>query len=266
MTARGRRQIRRQLCGVLLGLVLEASVSHAQSPELPIDEDLDSVARVTTSESELRAGPGLSYRVIHRAERGETFPIQGREATGFWLRVYLADGRTAYLLGDTAIAVLLTDPEGAAAAAPGIFSPPPLDTAHGGLSMTGGTFARSGYTELKPALVLNRSLSLEPYLGLVMSTSGRSLLYGVGITLNLAPDWALAPYVHLGSGGFTTLPNEDAFALERRTRMHARAGGGLLVSLRWRIILRLEATNTALFDAASYRNVQSYVAGLGSYF
>jgi hypothetical protein len=38
------------------------------------------------------------------------------------------------------------------------------------------------------------------------------------------------------------------------------------VSLRWRIILRLEATHTVLFDADSYDNVQSYVAGLGSYF
>jgi hypothetical protein len=72
--------------------------------------------------------------------------------------------------------------------------------------------------------------------------------------------------VHLGGGGFTTLPNEDAFALERRSVAHARAGGGLLISLRWRIIVRLEATSTVLFDAASYRNVQSYVAGLGSYF
>ena len=62
--------------------------------------------------SELRAGPGLSYRVIHRAERGDTFPIQGREATGFWLRVYLVDGRTAYLLGDTADTVLLDQLDG----------------------------------------------------------------------------------------------------------------------------------------------------------
>jgi hypothetical protein len=62
------------------------------------------------------------------------------------------------------------------------------------------------------------------------------------------------------------MPNDDAFALRRETLLHARAGGGLIVSLRWRIILRLEATNTVLFDADSYANAQSYVAGLGSYF
>jgi hypothetical protein len=239
---------------------------RAQEAGLDIDTDVDTIARVTSSASELRAGPGLAYRVVHRAERGETFPIQGRESTGYWLRVYLPDGRTAYLLGDTADTALLSDMGQGAAGAPGIFAPPPLSSARGGMSMAGGIFDGEGYAELKPAFVVNASLSLEPYVGLVMSESGRSILYGAGATLNLAPDWAIAPYVSLGAGGFETLPNDDAFALQERSLFHARAGGGLLVSLRWRIILRLEATNTVLFDAASYDNAQSYVAGLGSYF
>jgi hypothetical protein len=262
-------RIRRGWGGWLVAaVVLLAAPLRAGEPDIDagIDTDVDTIARVTSSASELRAGPGLAYRVIHRAERGETFPIQGRETTGYWLRVYLPDGRTAFLLGDTADTALLSDMGEGASGAPGIFAPPPLESAHGGMAMTGGVFDGDGYAELKPALVINASLSLEPYVGLVMSESGRSVLYGAGATLNLAPDWALAPYVSLGTGGFTTLPNDDAFALEERTRFHARAGGGLLVSLRWRIILRLEAMNTVLFDAASYANAQSYVAGLGSYF
>jgi len=251
-----------------LGAVLCARAADAQEPgaDTDIDTDVDTIARVTSSVSELRAGPGLAYRVIHRAERGETFAIQGREATGYWLRVYLVDGRTAYLLGDTADTVLLSDLGDGTAGAPGIFAPPPLDSAHGGLAMSGGVFDGDGYAEIKPALVINASLSLEPYVGLVLAASGRSLLYGAAATVNLAPDWAIAPYVSLGGGGFTTLPNDDAFALEERTRAHARAGGGLLVSLRWRIILRLEVMHTVLFDADSYAGAQSYVAGLGSYF
>jgi hypothetical protein len=252
--------------GLLLGCLLWATFTRAQGLDAGADLDVDTVARVVTSSSELRAGPGLSYRVIHRAERGDTFPIQGREGTGFWLRVYLVDGRTAYLLGDTADTVLLDELDGNIAGAPGFFSPPPLESARGGLAMTGGMFDRSGYAELKPALVLNRALSLEPYAGLVMSAAGRSLLYGAAVMVNLAPDWSVSPYLSLGTGGFTSLPNQDAFALRRQTSLHARAGGGLLVSLRLRIILRLEATNTVLFDAGSYRNAQSYVGGLGSYF
>ncbi len=260
-----RRSACQRASRVLLVALIGTPPAVAQDGGIEVDTEVDTVARVTSSVSELRAGPGLAYRVVHRAERGDTFPIQGRESTGYWLRVYLVDGRTAYLLGDTASTLLLSDLEGGAAA-PGVFAPPPLDSASGGMVMAGGVFDGDGYAELKAALVFNGSLSLEPYVGLVMSASGRSLLYGAAATVNLAPDWALAPYVSLGSGGFTRLPNDDAFALSERTSLHARAGGGLLVSLRYRITLRLEVNNTVIFDGDAYENVQSYVGGLGSYF
>jgi hypothetical protein len=245
---------------IVWGAATWSAELRAQAPE-----DVETVARITSSMSDLRAGPGLSYRVIHRAERGATFAVQGREPTGFWLRVYLDDGRTAYLLGDTADTLAL-DPDDERAPGTGVFSPPPLETARGGLAMTAGIFDGSGYAEVKPALVLNRSLSLEPYAGIALGSSGRSLLYGGGAAINLAPDWALAPYLTLGGGGFTTLPNDDAFALRRETVFHARAGGGFLLSLRWRLILRVEVDHTILFTASSYRDAQSYVGGLGSYF
>jgi hypothetical protein len=248
----------------LAGLAIAAE--PALAADAPIPETVDTVARVTTSSSELRAGPGLSYRVIQRAERGDTFFVQGREPTGFWLRVYLADGRTAYLLGDTADTMLASDSAANGASAPGVFSPPPLASAHAGMAMTGGIFAGNGYAELKPAFVVTRSLSLEPYVGLVMSSSGRSLIYGAGALINLLPELPIAPYLGLGGGGYSSLPNQDSFTQQRQTLFHARAGGGLLISLRWRISLRLEMNNTLLFNAETYRNAQSYVAGLGSYF
>ena len=68
-------------------------------------EERDVFARVVVSETELRAGPGVSYRVIHRAVRGETFLVETRETKGFWLEVLLPDGRTAYVLGDTVSAI-----------------------------------------------------------------------------------------------------------------------------------------------------------------
>jgi hypothetical protein len=255
----------RALRGLAAALALALGLWSGATAAAELPADVETVARVTSSISDLRAGPGLSYRVIHRAERGEIFAVQGREATGFWLRVYLSDGRTAYLLGDTADTVAL-DAGSEEAPGSGIFSPPPLETARGGLAMTAGIFDGNGYAELKPAIVLNRSLSLEPYAGLVLGSAGRSLLYGGGAAINLAPDWALAPYLTVGGGGFTTLPNDDAFALRRETVFHARAGGGFLLSLRWRLILRVEADHTILFTAASYRAAQSYVGGLGSYF
>jgi len=252
-----------------LGLVVIAAASPARAQDgapAGIDADVDAVARVTSSVSELRAGPGLAYRVIHRAERGDTFAIQGREATGFWLRVYLADGRTAYLLGDTADTVTLGELGDDSAGAPGVFAPPPLASSRGGLAMLGGAFDGNGYAELRPALLLNASLAIEPYIGLVLAESGRSLTYGLGASVNLAPDWAIAPFLGLGAGGLSRMPNDDAFALREETLAQARAGGGLLVSLRWRIIVRLEASHNIVFDADSYESAQTYMGGLGSYF
>jgi hypothetical protein len=54
--------------------------------------------------------------------------------------------------------------------------------------------------------------------------------------------------------------------LKGGTVAHARAGGGLLISLRWRILLRLEALHVVMFDPDSKRSAQSFVAGFGTYF
>src|SRR5580693_1479304 len=64
------------------------------------DTEPEAFARVVSDAAELRTGPGVSYRAIYVAHRGETFALDGRPGTGFWLRVILPDGRAAYALGD----------------------------------------------------------------------------------------------------------------------------------------------------------------------
>jgi hypothetical protein len=228
-------------------------------------EEVDAFARVVVAETELRSGPGVSHRVIERATRGETFLISGREGTGFWLQVTLPDGRTAYVLGDT-VEPIGAGPEAAEGAVkPGFFAPPALKEARGGFALMGGVFDRDGYTELRPALVLAPAIAIEPYVGLALERDAKRILYGVGGTLNLAPDWAIAPFVHIGGGGLHEIPS-DEFVQREQDFFHARAGGGLLVSLRWRILFRLEANNTVIFTEDSYTNVQTYYGGLGTYF
>jgi hypothetical protein len=52
----------------------------------------------------------------------------------------------------------------------------------------------------------------------------------------------------------------------------ARAGGGLLVAFRGRILFRLEVTNLSVFVAGGfstpqpYQNAQTYAGGFGVYF
>ena len=230
------------------------------------EDERDAFARVVVEETALRSGPGVSHRTVYLAHRGETFAIEGREGAGFWLRVILPDGRLAYVLGDTVepIAVDTNAPD--APSRPGFFAPPALAEARGGFSLVAGLFDKGGYVEIKPAIVLAPAVAIEPYAGIALSSEGRRFLYGGGGTLNFAPDWPIAPYVHIGGGGVTTVPNEDAQVLQGGTVAHARAGGGLLVSLRWRILVRLEAMEVVLFDADYKRSAQSFVGGLGTYF
>jgi hypothetical protein len=246
------------LSAILLVSLLATSMAVA--------EDREAFARVVVEETALRSGPGVSHRTVYLAHRGETFAIEGREGSGFWLRVLLPDGRLAYVLGDTVepIAVDTNAPD--APSRPGFFAPPALTEAHGGFALVGGVFDKGGYVELKPAFVLAPPVAIEPYAAIGLATEGRRFLYGIGGTLNFAPDWAIAPYVHLGGGAVSTVANQDAQVLQDGTVAHARAGGGLLVSLRWRILVRLEVMQVVLFSPDYKRSAQSFAGGLGTYF
>jgi uncharacterized protein YgiM (DUF1202 family) len=244
-------------CGLALALV--ATSQHARA------EDADVFARVTVAETELRAGPGVSYRVIHRGHRGDTFLIQTRETAGYWLEVLLPDGRTAYVLGDTVEAMAVDQDTPNGPSKPGLFAPPALEDAHGGLALMGGVWNKSGYSEARPALVIAPAIAFEPYLGLALQSDSRRLIYGGAFALNLAPDWAIAPFFVLGAGGMHEKPKEENIR-QARNWFNARVGGGLLISLRFRLLLRLEVSDFVLYTEDRYKNVQSYVGGLGSYF
>lgn len=246
------------------GTALIAVGLFATATGLAAREDVDAFARVIVSETDLRAGPGVSHRVIYHARRGETFAIEGRETSGFWLEVLLADGRRAYVLGDT-VDRIAVGPGDEGPGRPGFFAPPALQSAHAGFALMGGAFDRDGYVELRPAWVIAPAIAFEPYIGLALERDGRRIVYGGAGTLNLAPDWAVAPFVTIGTGGVHEEPKEE-FIREPRNLFHARAGGGLLISLRWRVLFRLEANNTSLFSEDSYENVQVYYGGLGTYF
>lgn len=228
-------------------------------------EEIDAFARVAVYETDLRSGPGVSYRVIHRARRGDAFLIHTRETKGYWLEVELPDGRTAYVLGDTVETVGVGEDEENRPSKPGLFAPPALQEARGGFALLGGIYDRDGYAEFRPALVIAPAIAFEPYVGIAMQPDARRLIYGGAGVLNLAPDWPIAPFVELGFGGMLETP-KDEFVRQERKWFHARAGGGLLVSFRFRMLMRLEASNVVLFGEDDYQNTQAYIAGLGTYF
>lgn len=243
-------------------------------------EDVEAFARVVVERAEIKSGPGSSYRTIAALERGDTVAVDRRGSDQFWLKVTLEDGRAGWILGDEVEVYAIKDSEPERPSRPGLFAPPPLLGAHGGLSMFGGvlgsTLARTsgatyynasdGYFEVRPALVLAPSISIEPWAGVSRTDDGTLWNVGGWAVLHLLPDKAIDPYLGAGGGGIFSRTNADALVPGDDRLFVARAGGGFLFGLRGRILVRLEATNMTLFTANRFKNMQSYLAGLGVYF
>ena len=244
-------------------------------PRAALADEPEAFARIVVDSAELRSGPGVSYRVIYNAQRGETLAIDGRQGAGFWLRILLPDGRVAYALGDEVqvFAVREGDPE--APSRPGLFATPPLEGAHAGLAIVGGVLSIPirdnstkgfGYLEARPSIVVHRTVTLEGFIGDALTADGAQILYGGGAAVNFAPSWPVCPFLGIAGGGLAVRPNADSFVLKRQDLYMARAGGGVLMALRGRILVRLEVTNLTLFDSDSFKNAQTYSGGFGVYF
>lgn len=260
-----------------LFLLLTSRVAHAASDEP------QAFARVIVDSAEIRTGPGVSFRVIYSAQRGETLALDGRTGTGFWLRVILADGRAGYALGDEVEPFAVDPHESGAPSRPGIFAPPPLEGARAGLAIVGGVAnlestegpgtQRYGYIEVRPSIVIHKTISIDGFLGDALTPDGSEYIYGVGASIYFAPSWPVCPFLGLGLGGLSIFPNSDSFVLKQENYYVARAGGGLLLALRGRILIRLEVTDLSIFTSPSfnstqspYRNAQTYAGGFGVYF
>jgi hypothetical protein len=263
--------------GVLLAALVGLFALQASAPSVAraSDTDAQAFARVVVDSAELRTGPGVSFRVLYEAHRGETLPLDGRPGSGFWLRVQLPDGRIAYALGDEVQPFAVHAGDEGAPSRPGILAPPPLEGSRAGLALMGGVLSipvvgggvqRFGYIEARPSLVLHKNVSLEGFVGDGLTSAGAQLLYGGGVAIYLAPSWPICPFVGLFGGGLSLRGSPTSFIAQSADFFVARAGGGLLFALKNRILVRLEATNLSVFSADSYKNAQTYAGGLGVYF
>jgi hypothetical protein len=267
--------VKARLLALFVRLGAVASLLTARAALADESREPDAFARVVVDSAELRTGPGISYRVVSTAPRGETFPLEGRPGTGFWLKVLLPDGRIAYVLGDEVQTFSVKPGEEGAPSRPGFLAPPPLEGARGGMAIVAGVLdvpiadgsrRGFGFLELKPSLVVHKTVTLEGFGGIAVTADGSQVLYGGSVMINVAPDWPVCPFLGLGGGGLSVFPAADSFVLRREDMFVGRAGGGVLFALKNRILVRLEATNMTLFTAESFKNAQTYEGGLGVYF
>ena len=260
----------------LAAFAIAVTVSHSVGAA----EDVDAFARVVVERAEVRSGPGTSYRVIAALERGESVIVDRRGSDQFWLKLVLSDGRTGWVLGDDVEVYAVRPGDADKPSKPGFFAPPPLLGANGGLSIFAGVLGSTvksrtgdafynysdGYFEVRPAFVLSPTLALEPYAGISRTDDGSLTQFGGWAVVHLMPDLAVDPYVGLGGGYLVSKTNADALVPTSDSLFVARAGGGFLFGLRGRILVRLEVTNLTLFTPNRFKNMQTYLAGLGVYF
>ena len=270
-----RRALVSALCCASLFGACAALVAVDERAARAAEEEPQAFARILTDEAELRAGPGISYRVIETLKRGETIALDGRANTGFWLKVILEDGRTAYVLGEQVETFAVKPGTPDAPSRPGLFAPPPLAGSHGGLAIMGGLLhipvasggAKGfGYMEARPSVVVGASLTLEGFIAEALTADGSQLFYGAGASVHFAPNWPVCPYLTAGGGRLNVIPQTDSFVLKKEDFYVGRAGGGILLALRGRILTRFEVTNMSLLTSSSFKNAQTYSGGFGVYF
>ena len=72
------------------------------------------------------------------------------------------------------------------------------------------------------------------------------------------PSWALCPFLGIGGGGLASSRNPTRSSLKREDLYMARAGGGFMLALRGRILVRLEASNFTLFTASQMKRANRH--------
>jgi hypothetical protein len=270
--ARARRTRLRPLLG-LLALVLtsswrptNAAAEDLAQPQAAEPQSSEVHARVIVERAPLRTGPGPGFRIVRLAERGETFAVRERATRGYWLRVELSDGSTAFVQGDMVFTHEVGEPSRGARILAKVFAPPPLPSAHGEIAVSLGVLSESGFMAVRPTWLLSPVFGFEANLAASVGASGRIFMGGAGGLVNLFPHWPVVPFFTGGGGLAYATPNADSFVLEKGSRAMLYAGGGLRFGFRHRIIVRVEGRGYVFYESDNLRPQQEISGGLAAFF
>jgi hypothetical protein len=235
--------------------------------------DAEPYLRVIAAKTEVRSGPGPSYREIYIAERNQVFQVVERGTQGYWFKIELDDGTSGWILGDTVFPFEVGPEE-----EPGVFTrmgrsikrtflgPSPSPYADVGLSFSAGVLDKEGVFILRPSWLIDPYWALEGFAGLSPRSEKDIYLGGLAFVLRLAPGAVLGPYASIGLGAAHIRPKADNFVDEKETIMALSAGGGLEITFKKQITLRLDARNWKLFDENKSSLGQEYTGGLAIFF
>jgi hypothetical protein len=235
--------------------------------------DADAFLRVIAQRAPVHTGPGPSYREVYVAERGQVFTVLERGTRDYWFKVELDDGTSGWILGDMVFPFEVgEEPEIGAFRRMGrairraILGPSPAPYSDVGLSFSAGVLDLEGVFMLRPSWLIDPYWALEGFAGLSPRAEKDIFLGGLGFVLRLAPGAVIGPYASLGLGTAYVRPKADNFVDKEETLMALGAGGGLEITFKKQITVRLDARNWTLFDENKSNNGQEYSGGLAIFF
>jgi hypothetical protein len=230
----------------------------------------DAQLRVIVPRASIRSGPGPGYREVYRAERGEVLRVVERATLGYWLRVQLPDGTLGWIIGDQALPFEVEVGPGGGPSAwdkikSTLFAPSPILASHFGMTFSGGALGGDGLFMFRPSLVVDDYFGLEAHVGEAIG-QGSLLVYGLDADIFLYPKGPLVPFVALGLGGATSFPKVNGVTQAPITQLAFDAGGGAMLVLRKRLVLRFDFRNYTLFTPDQTQNRQEYSGGVAVFF
>jgi hypothetical protein len=244
---------------ILLGLVSDAGA--------------DAFLRVIAQKTPVHSGPGPGYREVAIAERGQVFTVLERGTRDYWFKVELDDGTSGWILGDAVFPFEVgEEPEMGVfrrmgrAIRKAILGPSPAPFADVGLSFSAGLLDREGVFLLRPSWLIDPYWAIEAFGGLSPRSETDIFLGGFGFVLRLSPGAVIGPYASIGLGAAHIRPKADNFIDVEETLMALAAGGGVEITFKKQITLRLDARNWTLFDENKANNGQEYSGGLAIFF
>ncbi len=109
-------------------------------------------------------------------------------------------------------------------------------------------------------------VAIEGFIGLSPRSDKTLLVAGAGPTLRLIPGAPISPFFHIGVGAALIRPKADNFIDRRETVMALSAGGGIEITLKKQITVRLDARNWTFFDNNRANSGIEFSGGLAIFF
>nr|HEX4314914.1 SH3 domain-containing protein [Kofleriaceae bacterium] len=257
----------------LLAIALVAAAASTASTASTAWADGFGYVRVIAQRAPVHSGPGAGYREVYFADRGQVFEVVERATRDFWYKVELDDGTTGWIVGDLVFPFEVVEDEQPGALTKAgrairrtILGPSPIERADASLSFSAGELEGEGMFMLRPAWLIDPYWALEFFAGLSPRSDKDIFLAGTGFTLRLAPGAVIGPYANLGLGAAYISPSAGNFVDKQETLMALGAGGGLEITLKKQITVRLDARNWTLFNQNHSSNGQELSGGLAIFF